>query len=184
MPSRLSSSALAPCFPQAEGSPSWPGSRRLPARPSHELPDLQRVLPGVPIPEFNKRVHEASYAPRKDGIYADLPPPRPDGFSDPYLMPSLTKNERLRLTMLWYHTDSIYSDEEFLRRLQEQLDLVQTFMGWEMAIMGFVSEDIFTRVATAGLPLAIVPRRESPCSHTINQEPGVSFPPSRPFKRR
>ncbi|KAK7749649.1 hypothetical protein SLS53_000227 [Cytospora paraplurivora] len=77
--------------------------------------------------------------------------------------------------MLWYHTNDLLEDEDFLVRVQEQLDLVQTFMGWEFAIMGFVSEDIFTRVAAAGLPLALVPRRESPCSHTINQEPGTVF---------
>lgn len=77
--------------------------------------------------------------------------------------------------MLWYHTDGVLDDEEFLRRLQEQLDLVQAFMGWEYAIMGLVSEDIFTRVATAGIPLAIVPRRDSPCSHTINQASGSVF---------
>lgn len=66
-------------------------------------------------------------------------------------------------------------DEDFLARLQEKLDLVQTFFAdWEFAIMGLVFEDAFTRIATAGMPLAVVPRRESPCSHTVNQEPGVS----------
>lgn len=49
------------------------------------------------------------------------------------------------------------------------------FVGWEFAIMGLVFEDAFNRIATAGMPLAVVPRRESPCSHTINQEPGVSL---------
>ena len=63
-------------------------------------------------------------------------------------------------------------------RLQAIVGLVQTFFqGWEFAIMGFVSEDAFTRVATAGMELAVVPRRESPCSHTVTQlDPGVSIP--------
>lgn len=179
-----SHSALTAYFPQAEGSPSWLDSRRLPARPLHESLDLDREQISKPIAEFDEQRHNASYIPRPDGIDADLPPPRPDGFPDSsYLLPSLTRNERLRLTMLWYHTDGILEDEDFLRRLQEQLDLVQGFMGWEYAIMGLVSEDNFTRVATAGMPLAIVPRRDSPCSHTINQDPGVSVIPLNPPQR-
>lgn len=173
--SRSSRSGLTAYFPQAEGSAAWLASRRLPPRPYHGDVDTCEQS-AAPIAEFDEQKHNASYAPRPQGVDADLPPPRPDGFSDPYLLPSLTRNERLRLTMLWYHTNGVLEDEDFLRRLQEQLDLVQTFMGWEYAIMGLVSEDIFTRVATAGMPLAIVPRRDSPCSHTINQDPGVSYP--------
>lgn len=48
--------------------------------------------------------------------------------------------------------------------------------------MGLVFEDAFNRIATAGMPLAVVPRRESPCSHTINQEPGVSLEKKRKKK--
>ncbi|ROV93569.1 hypothetical protein VMCG_08056 [Cytospora schulzeri] len=172
---RSSHSTLTSYFPQAEASAPWLGSRLLPLRPCHGDPNFDIELPKEPILEFDEQKHDSNYVPRPEGIDADLPPPRPDGFADPYLMPSLTKNERLRLTMLWYHTDGVLEDEDFLRRLQEQLDLVQAFMGWEYAIMGLVSEDIFTRVATAGIPLAIVPRRDSPCSHTINQKPGSVF---------
>lgn len=168
--SRSSRVAFTPYFPRAERSAPWPVLRSLPAKPG----DGDLELYDNPISTFDEKAHGSYYAPRKDGINADLPPPQPEGFSDPYLIPSLTRNERLRLTMLWYHTNDLLEDEDFLVRVQEQLDLVQTFMGWEFAIMGFVSEDIFTRVAAAGLPLALVPRRESPCSHTINQKPGVS----------
>ncbi|KUI52572.1 Hybrid signal transduction histidine kinase J [Cytospora mali] len=179
MPSRPSSlrssrAALTPYFPQAEASASWLGPRQLPAQPRHEDLDSLETY-NEPIHEFDEKLHDTVYTPRKDGSHADLPPPRPEGFSDPYLLPSLTRNERLRLTMLWYHTDGLLDDEDFLRRLQEQLDLVQAFMGWEYAIMGLVSENMFTRVATAGIPLALVPRRDSPCSHTINQKPGSVF---------
>ncbi|KUI71466.1 Sensor protein GacS [Cytospora mali] len=179
MPSRPSSlrsshAALTPYFPQAEASASWLRPRQLPAQPRHDDLDALETY-NEPINEFDKKLHDTVYTPRKDGTYADLPPPRPEGFSDPYLLPSLTRNERLRLTMLWYHTDGLLDDKDFLRRLQEQLDLVQAFMGWEYAIMGLVSENMFTRVATAGIPLALVPRRDSPCSHTINQKPGSVF---------
>jgi len=92
-------------------------------------------------------------------------------------MPSLSENERLRLTLFWYYTNgsNLLEDKEFLLGLQQKLDLVQAFMGWEFAIMGLLSENVYTRVATAGLPLAILPRRESTCSHTINQPPGSVF---------
>ena len=189
MPSRPSStsrsprSAFTPCFPQAELSAPWSGSRPLPARACLEELGPDREYYEKPISSFDKEEHDSNYAPRKNGNIADWPPSQPDGFSDPYLMPSLTRNERLRLTMLWYHTRDIFEDGDFRLRLQEQIDLVQTFMGWDFAIMGTVSEDMFTRVATAGLPLALVPRRDSPCSHTINQEPGVSVPSCASFSR-
>ncbi|KAK2602325.1 hypothetical protein N8I77_008869 [Diaporthe amygdali] len=90
-------------------------------------------------------------------------------------MPCLASNERLRLTMLWYYTRGLYEDGEFLQLLQEKLDLVQTFMEWEFALLGLLSEDVYTRVAATGLPLAVLPRRESTCSHTVTQEPGTLF---------
>lgn len=190
MPSRLSPalrssrSAFTPCFPQVEASAAWSGSLPDPARLFPEDLGPDREYYEQPVGKFDEQDHDSHYAQRQNGCIADLPPPRPEGFSDPYLMPSLTRNERLRLTMLWYHTRDVFEDPAFLQRLQEQLNLVQTFMGWEFAIMGTVSEDIFTRVAAAGLPLAIVPRRDSPCSHTINQEPGVSvLPPESLFQR-
>lgn len=120
---------------------------------------------------FDEQLHDASYNPLPG---SDLPQ-RPDGFSDPYLMPSLARNERLRLTMLWYYTRGLDTDREFVQLLQEKLDLVQTFVQWDFAILGLLSEDMFTRVAASGMPTAVVPRRESTCSHTINQEPGVSM---------
>ncbi|KKY32646.1 putative histidine kinase hhk3p [Diaporthe ampelina] len=77
--------------------------------------------------------------------------------------------------MLWYYSRGLYEDGEFLQLLQEKLDLVQTFMEWEFALLGLVSEDAFTRLAASGLPLAVLPRRESTCSHTINQDPSTVF---------
>lgn len=157
--------AFAPCYPKSEASQLE--LRPLPARP---LCISDGQLCGTPISPFDKQVHESNYGPRADGSVSH----QPDGFSDPYLMPSLARNERLRLTMLWYYTRGLYEDREFLQLLQEKLDLVQTFMEWEFALLGLVSEDVFTRVAATGLPLAVLPRRESTCSHTITQELGVS----------
>ncbi|POS77437.1 hypothetical protein DHEL01_v204160 [Diaporthe helianthi] len=158
--------AFAPCYPKSE--PSESELRPLPVRPFFVSDD---ELCGKPISAFNEQLHRACY-----GLNSDLNlTQRPDGFADPYLMPSLSRNERLRLTMLWYYTRGLDQDRGFVHLLQEKLDLVQAFMEWDFAILGLVSEDIFTRVVASGIPTAVVPRRESTCSHTINQEPGVVF---------
>lgn len=152
-----------------------PKTRSLPIRPRRVEPVLDHARSCKPILEYDEQSQSRNYPPRPDGIDADLSPQQPDGFTDPYLMPSLTRNERLRLTMLWYYTRDVLADEDFLGRLQDKLELVQTLIGWEFAIIGLLSEDAYTRLATVGLPLAILPRRESTCSHTINQGPGVSI---------
>lgn len=165
----------SPYFPKAAGPGSLPGrSITLPIRPQSPGPVGDGLNAGKPIAQFDDVVHASSFVPRPDGIDTDLPPQQPENFHDAYLMPSLTRHERLRLTMFWYYTRGLLEDEDFLKCLQEKLELVQVLIGWEYAIVGLVSENVFTRLVSAGLPLAIVPRRESPCSHTINQEPGVS----------
>lgn len=184
MPSRSSSltstsshGAFLPHFPRAEGPSRLSDVRSLPLRPRNVGPVFDKVLASQPILEFDADVHHQNYATREPGAAADVPPVQPTTFDDHYLMPSLTANERLRLTLLWYYTSTndLMEDEQFLLGLQQKLDLVQAFMGWDFAIMGLLSEDVYTRIATAGLPLAILPRRESTCSHTINQPPGSVF---------
>lgn len=164
-PSAPLNTAFAPYYPKCEADALE--SRPLPERP---LCVLDEQLCNNPLLAFDEQLHESNFKPRPDGCLAD----QPDGFCDPYLMPSLARNERLRLTMFWYYTRGLCEDGEFLQLLQEKLDLVKTFMEWEFALLGLVSEDTFTRlVASGGLPLAVLPRRESTCSHTINQEPNV-----------
>ncbi|KAI5241310.1 hypothetical protein E4T43_05561 [Aureobasidium subglaciale] len=165
-------------FPKAEGPSNLGDVRALPLRPRGVGPVFDKVLAAQPIAEFDSEAHALNYA-NGDSIPAAsvLTPSQPGDFQDAYLMPSLTEHERLRLTLFWYytHTNKMMEDEEFLLALQQKLDLVQSFMGWDFAIMGLLSEDLFTRVATAGLPLAVLPRRESTCSHTVNQPPGTVF---------
>lgn len=163
-PSAPLATAFAPCYPKCEAD-----AIELPPLPGRPLCILDEELCRKPLLAFDEQLHESSFNPRPDGSLAD----QPDGFCDPYLMPSLARNERLRLTMFWYYTHGLYEDGEFLQSLQEKLDLVKTFMEWEFALLGLVSEDAFTRLAASGLPLAVLPRRESTCSHTINQEPNV-----------
>lgn len=216
MISRASSDSDVPtrravaCFPSARGGAGGAGdSRTLPERPRWKEPVLDPKSCSVPICEFDDEAHSCFYGSRRqddddNDAQADLSTAQPDGFSDEYLMPSLARNERLRLTMressrpwspvcyasyvpsfpasdtshspVWYHTHGLLEDKDFQARLHAIVGLVQSFFqGWEFAIMGFVFEDAFTRIATAGMPLAMVPRRESPCSHTVTQvDSGVS----------
>ena len=170
-------SLYQPHFPSAEGRNAPRDVRSLPLRPRSVGPVFDQAHASLPIAEFDQEAHNLSYIiPDPDSDPSALPE-QPKDFQDTYLMPSLSENERLRLTLYWYytHANKMLEDKEFLLALQQKLDLVQAFMGWDFAIMGLISEHVFTRVATAGLPLAILPRRESTCSHTINQPPGTVF---------
>jgi hypothetical protein len=170
-------SLFQPHFPSAEGRNAPRDVRSLPLRPRSVGPIFDPSRATDPIPEFDRQAHNQNYTNLDSDSDQAFPPEQPPGFQDVYLMPSLSENERLRLTLFWYytHANKMMEDKEFLLALQQKLDLVQAFMGWDFAIMGMVSEHVFTRVATAGLPLAILPRRESTCSHTINQPPGTVF---------
>lgn len=174
--STSSHSLYQPHFPSAEGRWTPRDARSLPLRPRTVGPVFDPVLASQPILEFNKEVHDLNYNPAPTSDATNLPE-QPNDFQDAYLMPSLSENERLRLTLFWYYTNSskMMQDKDFLLALQQKLDLVQAFMGWDFAIMGLLSENVYTRVATAGLPLAILPRRESTCSHTVNQSSDAVF---------
>lgn len=75
--------------------------------------------------------------------------------------------------MLFYYTRGALEDEELMSRLQEKVHLAQETVGWEFVIAGLLNHNTYTRMVTFGLPLAVLPRRESTCAHTINQPPGV-----------
>ncbi|KAI0547933.1 hypothetical protein F4679DRAFT_340106 [Xylaria curta] len=122
-----------------------------------------------PLPVFDQKAHEQHYnGPSETG--EALPPPSPDDFEDKYLVPTLSRNERLRLTLLWYHTRQIENDERLLAEIDTLVRGAQKVIGWEYAIAGILNESTFRRVAAVNLPLAVLPRRESTCSHTINQD--------------
>jgi signal transduction histidine kinase/CheY-like chemotaxis protein len=107
-----------------------------------------------------------------DGGSSERAPPSPP---TRYLVPSLAPNERLRLTLLWYHTEGIEHDVRLLSKIDTLVKGVQKAIGWEYAIAGILSESTYTRLATANLPIALLPRRESTCAHTINQAPRTIF---------
>jgi len=145
----------------------------LAARP-HQVGPVFDPLSANAIGAFDNASFETNYTPRGPDDNKSPLPERPADFGDRYLYPTLTQNERMRLTMLWYYTRDLEQDDDLLRRLQEKVDLVKEFIGWEFAICGLLDNDVYTRLVTAGLPLAILPRRESTCAHTILQTPGVS----------
>lgn len=95
--------------------------------------------------------------------------------ADSYLFPVLTRNERLRLTLFFYYTRGALEDVELMSRLQEKVYLAHETVGWEFVIAGLLNHTTYTRMVTVNLPLAILPRRESTCAHTINQPPGTVF---------
>jgi hypothetical protein len=94
----------------------------------------------------------------------------------------LTRNERLRLTMLYYYTRGALEDVELQSRLQEKVHLARDTVGWEFVIAGLLNHNTYTRMVTFGLPLAVLPRRESTCAHTVNQPPGVGFAPCSTYR--
>lgn len=146
-----------------------------PIRPDSVGPVFDKEHAHLPLPAYDEEWISQNYTRPRTTSETIPAPAQPDTFQDQYLVPSLTRHERLRLTMLWYYTKDMTKDLDLLRRLQDRVNLVQEFIGWEFAIMGIMDNDVYTRVATAGLPLAILPRRESTCAHTVNQETGVTF---------
>jgi hypothetical protein len=102
-------------------------------------------------------------------------PPAPVDFKTRYLFPTLARNERLRLTLLWYHCRLIDQDEHLLAKIDSLVKGVQKAIGWEYAITGILNESTYTQLAVANLPIARLPRRESTCAHIINQNPSSVF---------
>jgi hypothetical protein len=155
-----------------------PGARDagspLMLRPTSVGPFFDEEHSHQPIGEWDDAAKNVNYTGRLKPDCSTGAPEQPQDFSEKYLFPTLAKNERQRLTMLWYYTRDLGHDHDLMKRLQEKIDIVKDHMGWEFAIMGIMSNDSYTRISTSGLPLAMLPRREATCAHTINQEAGVS----------
>ncbi|KAI0198483.1 hypothetical protein F4808DRAFT_259468 [Astrocystis sublimbata] len=143
--------------------------QRLPTPPAAVGPIFDPERCKVPIPPFNREAFDQNYQGPSDTGEA-VRPPTPVDFADKYLVPTLARNERLRLTMLWYHTRHIEKDERLLAELDTLVRGIHKLIGWDYAITGVLNESTYRRLAAVNLPLAILPRRESTCSHTINQD--------------
>ncbi|KAI0521249.1 hypothetical protein F5B22DRAFT_643976 [Xylaria bambusicola] len=165
----MATAMVTPYFPRSGSShTSTLLVQQLPPPPKVVGPVFDEIHAKEPIPAFDEKAYAQHYTGPSESGEA-LPPPAPVEFLDRYLVPTLARNERLRLTLLWYHTKDIEKDESLLAEISVLVRSAQKFVGWEYAIAGILNESSYRRLATVGLPLALLPRRESTCSHTINQ---------------
>lgn len=167
-------------FPKADAAVLRSKHAAPAERPSETSPifDTDNVTKALDI--WSIEVAERVYPEKSDFWAPAIIPTQPEGqcATDKYLFPVLTRNERLRLTMLFYYTRGALEDAELQSRLQEKVYLARDTVGWEFVIAGLLNHNTYTRMVTVGLPLAVLPRRESTCAHTVNQPPGVCSYPS------
>ncbi|KAJ4371573.1 hypothetical protein N0V83_004792 [Neocucurbitaria cava] len=141
-------------FPKAD-TVILPSNRRLSLptpRPTEVAPifDIQHVDQALDV--WSADVAQSVY-PQKDDQWAPAPIPERAECprhcaADRYLFPVLTRNERLRLTMLFYYTRGASEDQELMARLQEKVDLARETIGWEFVIAGLLNHNTYTRMVT------------------------------------
>ena len=150
-------------------------SARTPAqtRPRTVGPVLDPHNVDKPIAPWPLDAQTTFYPPKAEVEAPAAVPDRPVCLSERYLRAYLAENERLRLSMLWYYTRDITKEDDFLSGLREKLQLAQESTGWEFAVIGIQDVNVYIRLATIGLPVAILPRGETICAHTVTQPPGV-----------
>ncbi|KAI1332574.1 hypothetical protein F5Y16DRAFT_119677 [Xylariaceae sp. FL0255] len=166
---------LTPYFPRSGPKHSSNLLRQqLPSRPKAVGPALDAANASKPLAAFDEKSHADNFT--IDSATGEaIAPPCPVGFTDKYLFPTLSPNERLRLTFLWYHTRRIESDERLLAEIDALVRSAQKVIGWEFASSGILNESTYKTLAAGDLPLASIPRREITCAHTINQTNGSVF---------
>ncbi|KAI0158114.1 hypothetical protein GGR57DRAFT_35765 [Xylariaceae sp. FL1272] len=164
-------------FPRADGA-MLPSKQYgpSPARPTSVWPVFDPESLNMPLPPWHREIQD-EYFPAKAEEYAPafIPEKPAERLPERYLRPALARNEHLRLSMLWYYTRDILDQHEFLRGLQEKLAVAHESSGWEYVVIGGLDINVYIRLAAFGLLLAILPRGETTCSHTISQPPGSVF---------
>lgn len=159
--------------PAPEGTPQVPGGA-LHVQADPDISVFGHCNLMAPLLAYNPDVHLHSFQAQHDpSAPAYDIPAKPSNFDTTYLPPSLARNERLRLNRFWYYTRGMAQDTELLERIQDKVNLVRDFLGWEIALCGLLDNDVFERLVSAGMLPGTVRRMESPCSHTIAQPPGV-----------
>ena len=126
-----------------------------------------------PCPPWSVDSEKNNYPSQKEPFAPATIPEKQPCYLDRYLRASLARNERLRLSMLWYYTRGIFDEAEFLSGLQEKVCIAQESTGWENAIIGILDVNFYQRLATVGVPLGILPRGETLCGHLVAQPPSV-----------
>ncbi|KAF7549605.1 hypothetical protein G7Z17_g6267 [Cylindrodendrum hubeiense] len=162
-------------FPRADAAVLSSKHAPPPTRPQTVGPIYDPQNVDRPIGPWPLDAEKTFYPPKAEAYTPTSIPDKPAGASDRYLRAFLAKNERLRLSMLWYYTRDILNEDEFLSGLQEKAHLAQEATEWEFAVIGILDVNFYIRLATVGLQLAILPRGETICAHTVTQPPGSVF---------
>ncbi|KAH6963330.1 putative histidine kinase HHK3p [Fusarium avenaceum] len=148
---------------------------KLPPRPKTIGPIFDAENFKTPIESWTQECDDYLYPSKPDPYAPTSIPPEPSTCPSRYLRTRLAKNERLRLSMLWYYTRDLDNEPELLAGLQEKACLAQENSGWEFAVIGLLDANVYIRLATVGLELSILPRGETICAHTVTQPPGNVF---------
>ncbi|KAG5655406.1 hypothetical protein KAF25_000655 [Fusarium avenaceum] len=166
-------------FPRADAAllSSTFDHHKLPPRPKTIGPIFDADNFRTPVESWGPECDDYLYPVQPDTYAPALIPPEPTTTcpSSKYLRTRLAKNERLRLSMLWYYARDLDSEPELLAGLQEKTCLAQETSGWEFAVVGLLDANVYIRLATVGLELGILPRGETICAHTVTQPPGSVF---------
>ncbi|KAL3954638.1 hypothetical protein ACCO45_010201 [Purpureocillium lilacinum] len=160
-----------PFFPKADAAILSARHGPLPTYPKAVAPVYDPNNFSKPIGPWPANAEEDFYPPAKEEFAPASVPEKPAAcLSDRYLRAFLAENERLRCCMLWYYTRDLLDETEFLSGLQEKTSLAPGFV-----VIGILDVNFYIRLASIGLPLAILPRGETICAHTVTQPPGSVF---------
>ncbi|KAJ4159398.1 uncharacterized protein LMH87_008300 [Akanthomyces muscarius] len=152
-----------------------PPDAQSPVRPTTISPIYDADNVGTPIEPWVREKESRLYPPKLDPYAPSSIPEETSDLTSGYLRAHLAKNERLRLSMLWYYGRDLEKEPELLAGLQEKTCLAQESSGWEFAVVGVLDVNVYIRLATVGLKLGILPRGETLCAHTVTQPPGSVF---------
>ncbi|KAL7892198.1 histidine kinase HHK3 [Trichoderma sp. SZMC 28014] len=158
-----------PFFPRTDAVVLSSKHEPPPALPQTVWPIFDPDNLDRPVEPWNPDVEKNYYPSQDDEFAPSKAPDEPLSKDERYLRGFLAENERLRLSMLWYYTRDILNEPEFLSGLQQKANLAQESSGWDFVIIGIQDLNYYIRLAAVGLPLAIHPRGESLCAHTITQ---------------
>lgn len=177
MSTTSSSGQRRPFFPRADSSVLSSKRGLPPPRPKSVWPVFDPINVAKPIGSWPANAEKIFYPPKVEEFAPASVPENPacGEVPDRYLRAFLAENERLRSSMLWYYTRDILTESDFLSGLQEKTYLAQESTGWEFVVIGILDVNFYIRLASIGLPLAILPRGETLCAHTVTQPPGVCY---------
>ncbi|OAA53573.1 CheY-like superfamily [Cordyceps fumosorosea ARSEF 2679] len=168
-------------FPRADASLLTPSPDAIadvpPPRPTTVGPVFDAENVGRPVEPWVPELAKCIYPPKLDPYaVSSVPEETAVPLDCRYLRARLAKNERLRLSMLWYYGRHLEEEPELLAGLQEKACLAQESSGWEFAVIGLLDVNVYVRLVTVGgLELGILPRGETICAHTVTQPPGSVF---------